>query len=63
MSLSTLQRFKLGNFIEKTIAILTLGYGHSIAEYVARKLGYNSCGCETRKQWLNSLFNKNEIKL
>jgi hypothetical protein len=63
MSLNSLQRFKLGNIIEKTIAILTLGYGHSIAEYVARKLGYNSCGCETRKQWLNSLFNKNEIKL
>ena len=63
MSLSTLQRFKLGNFIEKIIAIVTLGYGHSIAEYVARKLGYSSCGCETRKQWLNSLFVKNNIKL
>ena len=63
MSLSTLQRFKLGNFIEKIIAIVTLGYGHSIAEYVARHLGYSTCGCETRKQWLNSLFVKNNIKL
>ena len=63
MYLNSLQRFKLGNIVEKIIAILTLGYGHSIAEYVARKLGYNSCGCETRKQWLNSLFVKNEIKL
>jgi len=63
MYLNSLQRFKLGNIVEKIIAILTLGYGHSIAEYVARKLGYSSCGCETRKQWLNSLFVKNEIKL
>jgi hypothetical protein len=56
------QYYKLGNLIEKTIAIITLGYGHSIAEYVARKLGYSTCGCETRKEWLNTLFVKQDIK-
>jgi hypothetical protein len=57
------KKIKLGDWIEKLIAILTLGYGHSIAQYVAKKLGYESCGCETRKEWLNTLFNKQDIKL
>ena len=54
---------KLGDIVEKTIAIITLGYGKKIADYVAKKLGYSTCGCETRKEWLNTLFNKQEIKL
>jgi hypothetical protein len=56
-------KIKLGDLVEKFIAIITLGYGHSIAQYVAKKLGYKSCGCETRKEWLNTLFNKQDIKL
>ena len=56
-------RIKLGNWVEKLIAIITLGYGHRIAQHVAKKLGYESCGCETRKEWLNTLFNKQDIKL
>jgi hypothetical protein len=56
-------KIKLGDWVEKLIAIITLGYGLSIAKYVAKKLGYNDCGCETRKQWLNTLFNKQDIKL
>ena len=54
---------QLGNLVEKIIAIITLGYGHRIAQYVAKKMGYESCGCETRKQRLNSLFSKKDIKL
>ena len=54
---------QIGNIVEKLIAIISLGYGHRIAQYVAKKLGYSSCGCETRKEWLNTLFNKNDIKL
>jgi hypothetical protein len=54
---------QLGNIIEKIIAVITLGYGHSIATWVAKKLGYSTCGCETRKDWLNTLFNKQDIKL
>lgn len=54
---------RLGDLVEKLIAIVTLGYGLRIAKYVAKKLGYNDCGCETRKEWLNTLFVKKEIKL
>jgi hypothetical protein len=54
---------RLGDLVEKTIAIITLGYGHSIATYVAKLLGYKTCGCESRKEWLNTLFNKQDIKL
>jgi hypothetical protein len=56
-------QIKLGDLVEKLIAIVTLGYGHSIAQYVAKKMGYESCNCETRKAWLNTLFNKQDIKL
>jgi hypothetical protein len=58
-----MSKVKLGNIIEKIIAVITFGYGHSIATWIAHKLGYETCGCETRKQWLNTLFNKQDIKL
>jgi hypothetical protein len=54
---------QLGNLVEKLIAIITLGYGKRFAEYVAHKMGYETCGCETRKEWLNTLFVKKDIKL
>jgi hypothetical protein len=56
-------QIKLGNIIEKIIAVITLGYGHSIATWIAHKLGYKTCGCETRKEWLNTLFIKKDIQL
>jgi|LakMenEpi03Aug12_release.lakeMendotaPanAssembly.Ray.scaffolds.fasta_scaffold4416352_2 hypothetical protein len=59
----TKTNIKLGDWVEKFIAIITLGYGHSIATWVAKKMGYSTCGCETRKEWLNTLFNKKDIKL
>jgi hypothetical protein len=58
-----MSKIKLGDLVEKFIAIITLGYGHSIAQYVAKKLGFETCGCESRKEWLNTLFNKQDIKL
>lgn len=58
-----LSKIKLGDIVEKIIAIITLGYGKRIADYVAKKMGYETCGCETRKEWLNTLFIKKEIKL
>jgi hypothetical protein len=58
-----MSKIKLGDLVEKFIAIITLGYGLRIAKYIAKKMGYNDCGCETRKQWLNTLFNKQDIKL
>jgi hypothetical protein len=61
--LEIMSKIKLGNLIEKLIAIVTLGYGKRFANYVAKKFGYESCGCETRKEWLNTLFVKQDIKL
>ena len=58
-----MSKIKLGDLIEKLIAIVTLGYGKRFANYVAKKMGYDTCGCETRKEWLNTLFSKQEIKL
>jgi hypothetical protein len=58
-----LTKIKLGDLVEKIIAIVTLGYGHTFATWVAKKMGYSTCGCETRKEWLNTLFNKQDIKL
>ena len=63
LSTSIQYKMQIGNIVEKLIAIVTLGYGHRIAQYVANKMGYESCGCETRKEWLNTLFNKKDIKL
>lgn len=46
---------KLGDWVEALINLLTLGHGQSIAEWVAKKLGYQDCGCQQRKEWLNNL--------
>ena len=54
---------RAGDILEKLIALTTLGYGKRIANYVAKKLGYSTCGCETRKEWLNTLFSRQDIKL
>ena len=38
---------------------LTLGYGKRISTWIAVDLlGYESCGCCERKQWLNRLTDK-----
>jgi hypothetical protein len=50
----------IGNFTEALIYVLTLGYGKPISTRVAKKLGYKSCGCEERRQWLNKLGKCNE---
>jgi len=46
---------RLGDITEKIISILTFGKGKAIATYIAKKLGYESCGCEERKNALNNL--------
>ena len=63
------QKIKLGTWLEFIIDMFTLGWGHHIAMWIALKLGYQSCKCCERKQWLNRLTNPhydgkcNEIKL
>ena len=65
-----LKRIKLGDWVEFLIDFLTLGYGKRISEWIAIDvLGYQSCGCCQRKEWLNKLTNPeydgecNQIKL
>jgi hypothetical protein len=65
-----LKGIKLGDWIEALIHVITLGYGKRLSEWIAIDvLGYQSCGCCERKQWLNRLTNPeydggcNQIKL
>jgi len=46
---------KLGNIIEKTITIITFGQGKRLANWVAKKMGYEKCDCDKRKQSLNKI--------
>ena len=56
---------KLGDFIEGLISVITLGRGKDISTWIAKKLGYASCGCDERKAWLNKIVgcNPSQIKL
>lgn len=47
---------KVGNLFQGIIDVLTLGRGKDIASFIANKLGYESCGCEERRIYLNELF-------
>ena len=46
---------KLGDLTEKIISIITLGQGKKIATWIANKLGYEDCGCDERKNYLNGI--------
>lgn len=56
---------RLGDWIEAIITFVTLGHGKYLAQWVANKLGYEDCGCDKRKDWLNNLVGCKEksIKL
>jgi len=55
---------RLGDWIESIIGFITLGHGKHIAQWIANKLGYEDCGCDRRKDWLNNLAGCNgDIKL
>lgn len=46
----------LGDFVEALIKVVTLGYGKRISMAVARLFGFEDCGCDRRRIWLNNLF-------
>lgn len=46
---------RLGDMVEGLISIITLGNGYQLAYWIAQKLGYESCGCAERKDFLNGL--------
>ena len=56
---------KLGNMVEAAIELVTLGRGKDGATWIAHKLGFKSCGCDKRKEWLNKLVgcDQSPIKL
>ena len=64
-----MKRIKIGDWVEALIYVITFGFGEKIALFIAHLMGYQSCGCCERKQWLNRLTNKdydgncNQIKL
>jgi len=54
-----MQRIRIGDWVEALIHTITLGYGKRISSYIAVDLlGYKSCGCCERKQWLNRLTDR-----
>jgi hypothetical protein len=46
---------KLGTWIEGIINTLTFGRGKDIASWIAVKLGYTDCGCDRRREYLDTL--------
>ena len=55
-----MKRIKLGDYAEALIHVITLGFGQRLSEWIAIDLlGFKSCGCCERKQWLNRLTNPN----
>lgn len=46
---------KLGDKLETIINTITFGKGKTIATWIAKKLGYEDCGCEKRKNYLNGI--------
>ena len=70
MNTEWLKTIKIGDWVEAGIHFFLLGYGTRLSEWIAIDLlGYESCACCTRKQWLNRLTNPqydgkcNQIKL
>jgi len=50
---------RIGDYVEALIHVITLGYGKRLSTYIAVDLmGFESCGCCERKEWLNRLTDK-----
>lgn len=53
-----MKKIKIGDYVEALIHVVTLGFGSRLSEWIAIDLlGYESCGCCERKEWLNKLTN------
>jgi len=54
-----MKRIKIGDWVEALIHVVTLGFGSRISKWIAVDLlGFESCFCCERKQWLNRLTDK-----
>ena len=50
---------KIGDYVEALIHVITLGFGKRIATFISvTLLGFSSCGCCERREWLNRLTDK-----
>jgi len=52
-------KFLLGDIVEIIIDKITFGNGTMWAYKIAKFFGYQDCGCEKRRIWLNRLTCKN----
>ena len=53
------KHIKIGDYVEALIHVITLGYGKRLSTFIAVDLlGFQSCGCCERKEWLNRLTDK-----
>jgi hypothetical protein len=53
-----MKEIKIGDWVEALIHVVTLGFGQRLSEWIAIDLlGFKSCGCCQRKEWLNKLTN------
>ena len=53
-----MEKIKIGDWVEALIHVVTLGFGGRLSEWIAIDLlGFKSCGCCERKEWLNKLTN------
>lgn len=49
-------RILIGDIVAGLISIISFGQGEYLASYIAVDLlGFKSCGCCSRRQWLNRL--------
>lgn len=46
---------KLGTMVHAITELITFGNAYEVAYWIAQRLGYESCGCQQREQWLNNL--------
>ena len=57
--LSFKKHIRIGDWFEALFHTITLGYAKRFSSFIASLLGYQSCRCCERKQWLNRLTNPN----
>jgi len=48
-------KIKLGTILAGIIDVITIGQGKYLSSWIAMKLGYASCKCCEREEWLNRL--------
>lgn len=46
---------RIGTMVHAITELITFGNAYEVAYWIAQRLGYESCGCQEREQWLNNL--------